>query len=498
MALPMNLSSLTISPRRCGLGAVALSALLIALPVRAQPYSGDIARWRTQDMLAPPLQNAVVFVGSSSIRRWEELTRDFADYNVIQRGIGGALFDDLFATSGANSNLNDLVLQYRPRAVVVWAGTNDLAGGSSGNEVFADYQQFVAGIRNAGQNPDIFYLGIMPTPGRQSNLPQENIANSQIAAMAAGDAKLHYIDLPAAFASLDPYGSAAFNSKFVDSIHLNRAGYDFWESIIRPQVSAIVAPDKVYTPNPATLQLGQSLYFDFGPTDVSNGLSTINPDSNGHYWNNWTPNSGGASVNAGEHVDNLRNGSGALTGIDLTITAGFQANGFQNGGLRNPSTGLLGDMAIDSATGDYFFSTADGVQGGGDDDTGGGFMLEGLNPNYTYEFKFLGSRDSTETRITEYRVTGANDQAVLLQTSGNNIGANGSYDGNNDEFAIVTGVKPDQFGQIFIDLTLKGGSFAYINAMKVTVVGAIPEPNSFLLATVCFVAITAFRNASLR
>ena len=54
-------------------------------------------------MLDPPPQNALVFVGSSSIRRWEELTRDFADYNVIQRGIGGAFFDDLFATSGPNS-----------------------------------------------------------------------------------------------------------------------------------------------------------------------------------------------------------------------------------------------------------------------------------------------------------------------------------------------------------------------------------------------------------
>ena len=134
--------------------------------------------------------------------------------------------------------MNDLVLKITPSAVVVWAGTNDLASGSDGNEVFADYQQFVTGIRNAGQNPDIFYLGIMPTPGRQSNLPQENIANSQIATMSAGDPKLHYIDLPAEFATLNPYGDSAFTSKFVDSIHLNRAGYDFWESVIRPQISA--------------------------------------------------------------------------------------------------------------------------------------------------------------------------------------------------------------------------------------------------------------------
>jgi lysophospholipase L1-like esterase len=467
----------------------------MALPGQAQPYATDISHWRAQDTLDPPPQNAIVFVGSSSIRRWEELTRDFADYNVIQRGIGGAQFDDLFATVGANSNLNDLVLKYNPRAVVIWAGTNDLASGSGGNEVFADYQQFVTGIRNAGQNPDIFYLGIMPTPGRQSNLPQENIANTQISAMTASDPKLHYIDLPATFATLNPYGGSAFTSKFVDSIHLNRAGYDLWESVIRPQITAVLPPDKVYTPNPATLQVGQSLYFDFGPSDRTNGLPTANPDVNGHYWNNWTGVAGGININAGEHVGNLVNAAGIPTGIDLTITAGFQSNGFQNGGLRNPSAVLLGDFAVDSVTGDYFFSTADGIQGGGDDDMGGGFMLDGLNPNLLYEFQFFGSRNDAQTRITEYRITGANDQSVLLQTSGNNIGVDGAYDGNDDEIAIVSGVQPDQFGQVFIDLTLKQGSFAYISAMKVTAISAIvPEPSAALLALTCVTGLSFIRS----
>ena len=200
---------------------------------------------------------------------------------------------------------------------------------------------------------------------------------------------------------------------------------------------------------------------------------------------------GGVSINAGEHVGNLVNSAGTPTGIDLTITAGFQSNGFQNGGLRNPSSALLGDFATDSVTGDYFFSTADGLQGGGDDDAGGGFMLDGLNPNLLYEFQFFGSRNEVQTRITEYRVTGANDQAVLLQTSGNNIGADGAYDGNNDEIAIVTGVQPDEFGQVFIDLTLKQGAFAYINAMKVTATGAaVPEPSTGLLALFCVAGLS--------
>ena len=465
-------------------GVAAGLAALVAVATSAEAqYAGDVARWTAQDALDPPVQGALLFVGSSSIRRWEELTLDFADYNVIQRGIGGAEFDNVV------QYVNNIVLPYNPSAVVVWAGTNDLANGANAAEVIQDYQQFVSAVHSQQPGVDIVFLGIMPTPGRQSNLQRENAVNSAIANLAAANSKLHYIDLPAAFATLNPYGGAAFTSKFVDSIHLNRQGYDFWEGIIRPQIKAIVAPNKVFTLNPNTPQPGSKILFDFGPIDSDDGLATSSPDVRGNHWNNWHAAEGGVAVNAGEHKGNLIDTAGVPTGIDLTITAGFLTNGLRNGGLFSPSESLLGDLSVASATVDYFYSTADGVQGGGDDDVGGGFMLDGLDPNLLYEFRFFGSRDATETRITEYAVTGVDRQAALLQTSGNNIGADGAYDGNNDEVAVISGVRPDAFGQVFFDMTLKSGQFAYLNAMEVIVTGrVVPEPGMATLVVLCVLA----------
>ena len=40
------------------------------------------------------------------------------------------------------------------------------------------------------------------------------------------------------------------------------------------------------------------------------------------------------------------------------------------------------------------------------------------------------------------------------------------YDGNDDEIAVVDGIRPDRYGQIFVDITLIDGAFAYINAME--------------------------------
>ena len=182
------------------------------------------------------------------------------------------------------------------------------------------------------------------------------------------------------------------------------------------------------------------------------------------------------AVNAGERVVDLVNTSGDATGINLTITGGFQTNGKQNGGLFSPDEALLGDLAVESATQDYFFTTANNLNDNTSDDQPGGFMLDGLNPAQVYDLKFFGSRQTTALRETEYLAIGANTRVATLQTSGFRLGENIPYDGNNSSTVVLEGVRPDAFGQVFIDVTLSRGAFAYLNAMEVSV--AVPEPTS--------------------
>ncbi|MCO6045061.1 GDSL-type esterase/lipase family protein [Aeoliella sp. ICT_H6.2] len=451
------------------LAAIAAVGLVCGASVEAQPYQSNINTWNTQDALDPLPQDSLLFVGSSSIRRWEQVTRDFADYNVIQRGIGGAMFDDV------NAQVQDLVVKHNPRAVVVWAGTNDLANGSNGLEVFDDYLGFVNAVQTARPATEIFYLGIMPTPGRQGNRSKEDVANGYISDYADDHANLHYIDLPAEFDSLGAYAGADFQNKFVDDIHLNRAGYDLWTSIIRPRVQAVVAPDKVYAPNTA-LAAGDKILFDFGANDGTNGDHTIGPDANGNYWNNWHPLNGGTDILPGEHIGNLVNTENEPVGVGLTITAQFHNNGKNHGGLASPDPSLLGDLGIASATVDYFFSTGDGVQGGGNDDLAGGFMISGLDKDYTYDFRLFGTRNTSEVRKSEYRLVGDAEYFEVLQTSGPGSAAAAGYNGNDNTVVEFHNVRPDEFGQIFFDLTLAEGSFAYLGAMEIT--ANVPEPSS--------------------
>ncbi|WP_197524629.1 GDSL-type esterase/lipase family protein [Botrimarina hoheduenensis] len=451
---------------------VLLLVNMLPTTASAQPFSGDINRWVAQDTLAPPEPGAILFTGSSSIRRYEQLTRDFADYHVIQRGFGGSQFEDLVGYA------DEIVLPYRPAAIVVWEGTNDINAGESAAEVVADYEAFVAKVHSSLPGTPIFYLGIMPTPGRFACCETRNTeANTAIAARAANNPALHYIDLPAAFRALSPPTGPDFNALFVDNIHLNRAGYDLWTSLIRPQLMAVVPPNKEFSPNPLSPRPGVRLLFDFGPSNPQDGDATVGPDVRGNHWNNWHAAEGGIAVNAGERITNLVDTTGAATGINLTITGGFATNGKLQGGLLQADPALLGDFAVATATQDYFFSSADNRVGGGNDDRPGGFMLEGLDPERQYEFRFFGSRAVSSLRTTEYRVYGQNTGVAKLVTSGPGISAAGTGAGNDDEIALVSGIRPDGYGQIFVDLTLLRGDFAYLNAMEMRVL-EVPEPAS--------------------
>ena len=462
-------------PSKIARSAFALSAglSLVTLEAARGQYEDAVARFVAQDGLDPLPQGGILFAGSSGIRRFEALTRDFADYHVIQRGIGGAEFDDLIQYA------DQIVIPYAPRAIVLWAGTNDLVSGSDAAEVVADYQQFVGQVNAELPDTHVYYLGIAPAPGRQGNRTAEQSVNGQIASLAAGDARLHYIDLPATFEALGPYSDPAYTSQFVDPSHFNKAGYDLWTSTIRPVLAADHAPDKGVTAGPDALRSGESLLFDFGPSDGLDGANTASPDRRGNVWNNWFDGKpGNEAILPGEHKANLVNADGRNVGVTMTITGQFLANGFRNGGLRDPDESMLGELAVDSATGDYFFSTGDDLVGGGNDDTNGGFMLSGFDPDLRYDLTFFGSRAASERRVTEYRVFGAGEQAVSLQTSGTGIGSNGG-NGNNDEVARLLGVEPDAFGQLFVDLTLLEGSFAHLNTMQIT---AVPEPTASVAA----------------
>ena len=159
--------------------------------------------------------------------------------------------------------------------------------------------------------------------------------------------------------------------------------------------------------------LTRTLYFDFGKSDGTNGNQTTGADANGNYWNNIVSTESGSPSTkpAGYMVSNLVDAANQPTGFTLTTTEPFEANGRNNGGLKTPDAALLGDLAVGTATEDYFF-----IESAMSDK--GAFTLSGLDPAKAYRFYIFGSREGTDNRTAVYSISGLNGSHGTLTATG--------------------------------------------------------------------------------
>jgi len=212
----------------------AMVALCAIAPVFAQlappdPWEADIARFEARDRLDPPKPGAVLFIGSSSIRFWESLATDFPQSRTIRRGFGGSTIGDATRFAGR------IIVPYKPRLIVLYAGDNDLSEGRSPPQVRDDFAAFVARVRRDLPRVPIAYIAIKPSPTRSNLLESARQANDMIADYAKTQPNLHMIDIftPMLDASGQPRGEL-FGE---DQLHMSRAGYDIWITRIAPVLS---------------------------------------------------------------------------------------------------------------------------------------------------------------------------------------------------------------------------------------------------------------------
>src|SRR5579883_592936 len=61
----------------------------------APPFWNEIAEFKHRDSLQHPPANAILFIGSSSFRKWTNVQTYFPGYTIINRGFGGCTLEDV-------------------------------------------------------------------------------------------------------------------------------------------------------------------------------------------------------------------------------------------------------------------------------------------------------------------------------------------------------------------------------------------------------------------
>lgn len=205
-----------------------VAALCAPGPVFAAPekWKAEIDQFTAADAVQPPPAQAVLFIGSSSIRKWTSLARDFPDVRVINRGFGGSeLSDSVFYA-------DRIAIPYRPRLIALYAGDNDLARGKTPENVHADFRAFCAKIHAALPQTRILYVAIKPSPAREKLKDKIIAANALIAAECRQDPRLGFADVYTPM--LDAKGGMRPELFVQDMLHLNEAGYAIWTRVLAP------------------------------------------------------------------------------------------------------------------------------------------------------------------------------------------------------------------------------------------------------------------------
>ena len=203
----------------------------LALATAAAP-SPVYARWKSTldafavtDQQVHPASDGVLFVGSSTIRLWSRLSQDFRQVPVLlNRGFGGSTMRD------CNALVRELVIQYKPKQVMVYAGDNDLAEGRTPEAVLRSFANFVHSVRAELPGARISYISIKPSPQRVALLPKIRETNALIASYVQTVPHARYIDI---FNPMLAEGGLPRPELFLaDQLHLNDAGYRLWQTVI--------------------------------------------------------------------------------------------------------------------------------------------------------------------------------------------------------------------------------------------------------------------------
>ena len=192
-----------------------------------QRFEASIEAFEAQDLLSPPPEGAVVCVGSSSMRGWHAtIAEDLTPLTVIPRGFGGStMFDALYYTER-------IVTKYKPRAVLVYEGDNDIASDVSPETILEAFHAFLASVHAALPETRIYLLAIKPSIARWQLWPQMQAANALLKATCEANPLLTYIDI--ASPMLDESGEPKPDIFLEDDLHMNERGYALWTTAVRP------------------------------------------------------------------------------------------------------------------------------------------------------------------------------------------------------------------------------------------------------------------------
>jgi lysophospholipase L1-like esterase len=171
-------------------------------------------------------QECVLFVGSSSVRKWN-LKESFPDLLTSNHGFGGSQMAD------SVHFFDRIVAPVKPSMIVVYAGDNDIAQKKTPQMVADDFAQFAARVQK--QLPEcrkVIYVAIKPSVRRWALADTIKATNELIKSHCETHPRLEFLDIWPLM--LDASGQPRPELLLEDGLHMSKDGYQIWSTALEP------------------------------------------------------------------------------------------------------------------------------------------------------------------------------------------------------------------------------------------------------------------------
>jgi lysophospholipase L1-like esterase len=170
----------------------------------------------------------IVFTGSSSIRFWKDLQDYYPNHQIINTGFGGSQMSDLL------HYLNETVLRFAPSKVFIYEGDNDISAKQPLAVIMDNTKKVVQAIESQYPDCEIILISAKPSIARWNLKSDYLTLNQAFKSYAAEKSNRQFANVWDIM--LDKDGEVNPSIFIKDGLHMNKAGYELWDEIIRPFV----------------------------------------------------------------------------------------------------------------------------------------------------------------------------------------------------------------------------------------------------------------------
>lgn len=214
---------------------LCLVFLLACSSVSAQKQGPErweetIQRFEKNDAKNRVAPGAVLFVGSSSIAKWQDVDDYFPKHRTLNRGFGGSNFTDLIYYA------ERIITPYQPSKVFVYEGDNDIAQGDSPETILDNARKLRKIIKKAlGKEVPVIFISPKPSVARWEMREQYDATNAALKAYAE---KTPYTEFADVWTPAIGKDGKVFSHIFLkDNLHMNAEGYEIWQAVLTPFVT---------------------------------------------------------------------------------------------------------------------------------------------------------------------------------------------------------------------------------------------------------------------